>query len=40
VAIPGASKTEHALQNVGAMNLKLTQDEVTKLDELSRTIAL
>jgi aryl-alcohol dehydrogenase-like predicted oxidoreductase len=40
VAIPGASKTEHALQNVGAMNLKLTQDELTKLDELSRTIAL
>ena len=38
VAIPGASKMEHALQNVGAMNLKLTQDEMTKLDELSRTI--
>jgi aryl-alcohol dehydrogenase-like predicted oxidoreductase len=38
VAIPGASKTEHALQNVGAMELKLTQDEMAKLDELSRTI--
>jgi len=38
VAIPGASKMEHTLQNVGAMNLKLTQDEMTKLDELSRTI--
>ncbi|MFC1932631.1 aldo/keto reductase [Chloroflexota bacterium] len=38
VAIPGASKTEHALQNVGAMNLKLTKDEMVKLDELSRMI--
>ena len=38
VAIPGASKTEHVLQNVGAMDLKLTKDEMTKLDELSRKI--
>ncbi len=39
VAIPGASKTEHVLLNVGAMNLKLAPDEMVKLDELSRTIA-
>jgi len=39
VAIPGASRTEHALQNVGAMNIKLTPDEMKKLDEISRTIA-
>jgi aryl-alcohol dehydrogenase-like predicted oxidoreductase len=38
VAIPGASKTEHVLQNIGAMNLKLTKDEMAKLDELSRSI--
>ncbi len=38
VAIPGASKEEHALQNVRAMNLKLTKDEMAKLDELSRSI--
>ena len=38
VAIPGASRTEQALQNVGAMNLKLTDDEMKKLDEMSRTV--
>jgi aryl-alcohol dehydrogenase-like predicted oxidoreductase len=38
VAIPGASKTEHALQNVRALRLKLTKDEMTKLDEVSRSI--
>jgi aryl-alcohol dehydrogenase-like predicted oxidoreductase len=38
VAIPGASKTEHVFQNIGAMNLKLTKDEMAKLDELSRSI--
>lgn len=38
VAIPGASKTEHALQNIGAMTLKLTKEEMTKLKELSRMI--
>lgn len=36
VAIPGASKTEHIAQNVNAMNLKLTDDEMKKLDEMSR----
>jgi aryl-alcohol dehydrogenase-like predicted oxidoreductase len=38
VAIPGATKTEQMLQNIGAMNLKLTNDEMAKLDELSRSI--
>ena len=38
VAIPGASKTEHILQNIGAMTLKLTKQEMAKLDELSRTV--
>jgi aryl-alcohol dehydrogenase-like predicted oxidoreductase len=39
VAIPGASKTEHALQNIGALKLKLTKQEMAKLDELSRAIS-
>ena len=38
VAIPGASKTEHVFQNIMAMNLKLTKDEMAKLDEVSRSI--
>ncbi len=38
VAIPGASKPEHVRQNVNAMALKLTKDEMRKLDELSREI--
>jgi len=36
VAIPGASKTEHVLQNIRALKLKLTSQEMAKLDELSR----
>ena len=38
VAIPGASKTEHALQNVGAMTLKLSRDEMARIDEVSRMV--
>ncbi len=38
VAIPGASKTEHAFQNIGAMTLKLSREEMAKLDELSRMV--
>ncbi len=38
VAIPGASKTEHVLQNVRAMSIKLTGDEMARLDGLSRSI--
>ncbi|MBN2076387.1 MAG: aldo/keto reductase [Dehalococcoidales bacterium] len=39
VAIPGASKADHIAQNVNAMSLKLTDDEMRKLDEMSRDIA-
>lgn len=38
VAIPGATKKEHVLQNIGAMALKLSRDEMLKLDTLSRMI--
>ena len=38
VAIPGASKVDHIARNVNAMNLKLTVDEMKKLDEISRDI--
>jgi aryl-alcohol dehydrogenase-like predicted oxidoreductase len=38
VAIPGASKADHIAQNVNAMNLKLTDNEMRKLDEMSRVI--
>jgi len=36
VTIPGASKAEHARQSAGAMNFKLTGDELARLDELSK----
>ena len=36
VAIPGASKPAHAEQNAAAMNLELTEKELTRIDELSR----
>jgi aryl-alcohol dehydrogenase-like predicted oxidoreductase len=39
VAIPGASKIEHVRQNVGAMTLKLTPEEMARLDEESRQIS-
>ncbi len=38
VAIPGASKADHVAQNLRAMNLKLTGDEMKRLDEISRDI--
>jgi aryl-alcohol dehydrogenase-like predicted oxidoreductase len=38
VAIPGATKKEHVNQNIGALKLKLTKQEMAKLDELSRMI--
>ncbi|UCC17282.1 MAG: aldo/keto reductase [Dehalococcoidales bacterium] len=38
VAIPGASKADHIAQNMNAMNLKLTDDKMKKLDEMSREI--
>jgi len=36
VAIPGATKVEQAEQNAGAMNFKLSDEELARLDELSR----
>jgi aryl-alcohol dehydrogenase-like predicted oxidoreductase len=39
VAIPGASKIEHVRQNVGALTLKLSPEEMARLDEQSRLIS-
>ncbi len=36
VAIPGASKVKQAEENAEVMNFKLTNDEMARLDELSR----
>lgn len=36
LVIPGASKIHHVEQNIGAMHFKLSNDELAKLDELSR----
>lgn len=38
VAIPGATKIEHVNQNVGALTLKLTQEEMASLDKESKII--
>jgi aryl-alcohol dehydrogenase-like predicted oxidoreductase len=39
VAIPGATELEHVCQNVGALTLQLSPDEMAKLDEQSRLIS-
>lgn len=39
LAIPGATKTEHVHQNIGALTLKLTPEELTGLDKESRLIS-
>ena len=36
VAIPGASKVNQAAESAGAMQFKLSDEELVKLDELSR----
>ena len=36
VAIPGASKVKQAEENAGVMSFRLTHEEMTRLDELSR----
>jgi aryl-alcohol dehydrogenase-like predicted oxidoreductase len=36
VAIPGATKVSHAEESAGAMGFRLTEDEIAKLDEVSR----
>jgi len=38
VAIPGATKVEHAEQSAGAMKFKLSEKEIARLDELSKEI--
>jgi diketogulonate reductase-like aldo/keto reductase len=36
VVIPGASRKRHAEENVGAMGFTLSQEELRRIDELSR----
>ena len=38
VAIPGATKIEHVNQNIGALTLKLTTEEMASLDKESHLI--
>jgi len=38
VAIPGASKVKHAQESAGAMQFKLTDEEMHHLDEISRQL--
>ena len=39
IAIPGASKPHHAEEAAGAMFVRLTDDEVARLDHVSRSLA-
>ncbi|MCK4897345.1 MAG: aldo/keto reductase [Anaerolineales bacterium] len=36
LAIPGASKVDHAEQNAGAMKFRLSDEDITRLDEITR----
>ena len=36
VAIPGASKIKHAEENIGAMTFRLTEEDMAKLDNVSK----
>jgi aryl-alcohol dehydrogenase-like predicted oxidoreductase len=38
VAIPGATKVQHVKQNVKAMIVKLSEDELARLDHLSQAV--
>ena len=38
VTIPGVTKVSQAVESAAAMKFKLTADEITKLDEVSRNI--
>lgn len=38
VAIPGASKPQHARESAGAMNFNLTEDEMAQIDETSQAV--
>ena len=35
ITIPGASKVKHSTESAGAMNFKLNDEELTRIDELS-----
>jgi aryl-alcohol dehydrogenase-like predicted oxidoreductase len=37
VAIPGATRASHAKESAGVMNFRLTEDEMTRIDNVSRT---
>jgi aryl-alcohol dehydrogenase-like predicted oxidoreductase len=37
VAIPGATKVKHAEENVGALNFEIGEDDLNRLDEVSRS---
>ncbi len=37
VAIPGATRVEHARESAGAMSFRLSEEEMNRLDELSRS---
>ena len=39
LAIPGATKIEHVHQNIGALSLKLSLEEMANLDKESRLIS-
>ncbi|HEY45234.1 MAG: aldo/keto reductase [Anaerolineae bacterium SM23_ 63] len=36
VAIPGATRASHARESAGVMNFRLTEDEMSRIDEVSR----
>jgi aryl-alcohol dehydrogenase-like predicted oxidoreductase len=38
VAIPGASKVSHAVQNAGSMNFALSEEEMERIDRVSRRL--
>ena len=35
VAIPGASRVGHVMESIGAMNLQLSEEDITRLDQVS-----
>jgi aryl-alcohol dehydrogenase-like predicted oxidoreductase len=39
VPIPGTKRVEYLEQNVGALDIKLTEDELARLDKLADRVA-
>lgn len=39
VAIPGASKIQHAKENIGTLQFSLSQEDLNEIDSVSRTVA-